>query len=707
MGELELVGLHEDGEHLVLVAPDGARFRVRIDEPLRAAVRRDRPQLEQLRAESAGTLSPREIQARIRAGATTQEVADSAGLPVERVRRYEGPVLAEREHVAEQARGTRVGRDVGSPTLGDLVTDRLAARGVDLASLAWDSARDASGPWVVLARFAVGDAEHEARWTFDLAKRTVVADEDEARWLSETELPDEPVSRRHLAAVRDVVFDFQGDGTPAAPRRTLPAAEPEPEPVPDPQAETASLLDDLRSRRGVRQAVELGRRRHRGVRGLRAAARVRLRTAGRRGARRAPAATPTPRPRPWSTRRRSSVPEPVTTPRLGGARGRRASAGARRVAPRCPAGTRSSSARSPNSQARQMLELLRGGQRLRARRGRPGGGGRHPAHVVPTAQHLVPDLVGTGLDVADDDLLALDHHRPADGAGVVGGPCAAPAQRLTCSTSTRSASSTSRAAPGNSRARKSVGDAEREHVDPELVDHPGQLLDLLGGVELRLVADEVVDRAARACGARRRPPRSPSSRRPRGRCCVSPSREEIVAAPARSCRVKSTPARPRAAWLWCIWSASVDLPQSMVPEKKTSSAIRPPPRRGRASRGGSATRAPRPGPATPGVWRPRSPRRSRVPPSRPRRPRSRAATARRRRRTSRRRTASSRVTTTAAAPSRRASGRPPASRRRPARGAGAARGAPPRPARRRRRARGRSPTSQRCDGRRRPCRGRR
>ncbi|WP_421734043.1 septation protein SepH [Cellulomonas sp.] len=257
MGELELVGLHEDGEHLVLVAPDGARFRVRIDEPLRAAVRRDRPQLEQLRAESAGTLSPREIQSRIRAGATTQEVADSAGLPVERVRRYEGPVLAEREHIAEQARGTRVGRESGAPTLGDLVTDRLAARGVELASLAWDAARESSGPWVVLARFAVGDTEHEARWTFDPAKRTVVAVEDEARWLSETELADEPVSRRHLAAVRDVVFDFQGDG--AALRGAHDAPEPvEPDPVPDPHEQTASLLDDLRSRRGVRQAVELG-----------------------------------------------------------------------------------------------------------------------------------------------------------------------------------------------------------------------------------------------------------------------------------------------------------------------------------------------------------------------------------------------------------------------------------------------------------------
>lgn len=255
MGELELEGLHEDGEHLVLVGPGGERFRLRIDEPLRAAVRRDRPQLEQLRAESAASLSPREIQARIRAGATTQEVADSSGLPVENVRRYEGPVLAEREYVAEQARGTRVGRDAGAPTLGDLVTDRLAARGVDLASLAWDSAREASGPWVVLARFRVGDGPHEdreARWIFDAGRRTVVADDDEARWLSETELPDEPVMRRHLAAVRDVVFDFRDDGSIA---HTEDVAAPEPEP--DPQQETHDLLDELRTRRGVRQSLDV------------------------------------------------------------------------------------------------------------------------------------------------------------------------------------------------------------------------------------------------------------------------------------------------------------------------------------------------------------------------------------------------------------------------------------------------------------------
>ncbi|MCC2314681.1 septation protein SepH [Cellulomonas xiejunii] len=241
MGELELVGLHEDGEHLVVVAPDGQRFRLRIDDPLRAAVRRDRPQLEQLRAEQASALSPREIQSRIRAGATAQEVADAAGVPVEAVRRYEGPVLAEREYIAEQARATRVGRDSGAPVLGDLVTDRLAARGVDVGSLAWDAAREGAGPWTVLARFVVSDEPHLARWTYDPVRRNVVADEDEARWLSETEL-DEPVSRRHLAAVQDVVFDL------AAVEALTAAPEHEP---------THALLDELRTRRGVRQPLDL------------------------------------------------------------------------------------------------------------------------------------------------------------------------------------------------------------------------------------------------------------------------------------------------------------------------------------------------------------------------------------------------------------------------------------------------------------------
>jgi hypothetical protein len=238
MVELELVGLHDDGERLVLRAPDGRSFTLPINDSLRAAARRDRPQFEQLRTEG---LSPREIQARIRAGATAQEVAESVGVPVEQVRRYEGPVLAEREYIAEQARTARIGREAGAPVLGDLVADRLAARGVGVESLVWDAARDTSGQWTVTARFDVNGDRRAARWTFDPTTKAVEAQEDEARWLSETEL-DEAQSKRHLAAVRDVVFDIQRAEQVQQARS---------------MAKTADLLDELESRRGRRQPVDI------------------------------------------------------------------------------------------------------------------------------------------------------------------------------------------------------------------------------------------------------------------------------------------------------------------------------------------------------------------------------------------------------------------------------------------------------------------
>ena len=68
MRDLRLVGVHEDGQHLLLSDSEGEPYRVRLDEPLRAAVRRDRPRLGQLQIEIDGGMRPREVQALIRAG---------------------------------------------------------------------------------------------------------------------------------------------------------------------------------------------------------------------------------------------------------------------------------------------------------------------------------------------------------------------------------------------------------------------------------------------------------------------------------------------------------------------------------------------------------------------------------------------------------------------------------------------------------------
>ena len=262
MVELELLGLHGDGEHLTLTDEDGRRYQVPIDDALRAAVRRDRPKLHDLPADSGQALRPKDIQALIRAGASVAEVAERAGLDEERVRRYEGPVVAERTWVVQQAQNQRVGHESDAPRLGDLVLDRLAARGVDTRTLEWDAVRRPGQAWEVLAVFVAGEREREARWEVDLGSRTLHAVDDEARWLSETEIGTSAHPRRHLNPVgaRSRVFDVESDGPPR--HSPVSAASPDPAPTAAPSAATPatgagteSLLAELAAHRGTR--VEL------------------------------------------------------------------------------------------------------------------------------------------------------------------------------------------------------------------------------------------------------------------------------------------------------------------------------------------------------------------------------------------------------------------------------------------------------------------
>ncbi|GLY17528.1 DUF3071 domain-containing protein [Kineosporia rhizophila] len=250
MEDLSLVGVHEDGEHLLLSGPNGQRFRLRVDDALRAAVRRDRARLSQIQIEAEGRLRPRQIQARIRAGETAEEVAEAAGLSLEHVRKYEGPVLAEREYVAEQARRVRVRRGGGAEplSLDETVTERLAAREVDQETTSWDAWRGDDGLWILALEFIAGSTLRQARWLYNAGLRNVTAHNDEARWLTEDEPPQPqneraagPVtgSMRRLATVRgaDRPYD-QEQRVEARPAYEEPAA--------------VNLLDTLRERRGRR-----------------------------------------------------------------------------------------------------------------------------------------------------------------------------------------------------------------------------------------------------------------------------------------------------------------------------------------------------------------------------------------------------------------------------------------------------------------------
>ncbi|MFF8018482.1 septation protein SepH [Streptomyces sp. NPDC007929] len=185
MPELRVVAVSNDGTRLVLKAADSTEYTLPIDERLRAAVRGDRPRLGQIEIEVESHLRPRDIQARIRAGATAEEVAQMAGIPVDRVRRFEGPVLAERAFMAERARKTPVRRpgENSGPPLGEAVQERLLLRGADKDTVQWDSWRRDDGTWEVLLVYRVAGEPHAASWTYDPPRRLVQAVDDEARSL--------------------------------------------------------------------------------------------------------------------------------------------------------------------------------------------------------------------------------------------------------------------------------------------------------------------------------------------------------------------------------------------------------------------------------------------------------------------------------------------------------------------------------------------
>ena len=274
MQDLRLVGVHDDGEHLLLSGTGGEMFRLPIDEALRVAASRSSAKFASRAVAAPVAMSPRDIQAKIRSGATATEVAELSGIPLAKVQRYEGPVLAEREYVAQQARKIDVaapapGHDIYRSAFGDhpaslgaMVAHRLTAHGIEPASVEWDSWRRPDGTWTVVARFdarAEGSSnigeEPPAMWTFSPSRKSLQNANRWAQQLSELEPLDGPVPARRLSAVSDRPFDFETDAEAAAARNGAVhgnAGQQGREQGKD----SDGLLEMLRSRRGQRLGTD-------------------------------------------------------------------------------------------------------------------------------------------------------------------------------------------------------------------------------------------------------------------------------------------------------------------------------------------------------------------------------------------------------------------------------------------------------------------
>ena len=197
MLELRLLGVHDDGEHLVLENADGTRYALPIDAQLRTSIASARRVTA--RTASGGSFGPRDIQTRLRQGASVEEIAAESGWDTERVRRYEWPIVAERAHIISAAQNVKIGHRESASGATQIPVS-LAARieeiaerfGFEHAAQDWQTRQLENGQWRVSVDidFPEGvrpklphEAMFPARWSYNPANQGLYASNEAAYFL--------------------------------------------------------------------------------------------------------------------------------------------------------------------------------------------------------------------------------------------------------------------------------------------------------------------------------------------------------------------------------------------------------------------------------------------------------------------------------------------------------------------------------------------
>jgi len=248
MTTLRVVG-SDDGQ-LILVSNDGERFFVPINDTLSDALRQS-PKV----APTAHRTSPKDIQAHIRRGLSSQQVADLTGEDVAYIEKFEGAVIAERQFVVSQAHDVIVHTKQGTETsFVRSVRNRLGE--IKATENVWSAWREESG-WQVELQFHEGAVEHRARWEFDPRKHTLKPVNDDAAVLSRHEPMPTTLIPKLSAVVQPDRFDSE-----IFESSDLGETAPMLDPVPygrqgsggeSAVSDTTDLLEALRKKRGERE----------------------------------------------------------------------------------------------------------------------------------------------------------------------------------------------------------------------------------------------------------------------------------------------------------------------------------------------------------------------------------------------------------------------------------------------------------------------
>ena len=249
MLELRLIGVHDDGENLVLESADGTRFLLPIDANLRTSITKAR------RIQPARGLGAKGT---FRQGASVEEIAEESGWEPERVRRYEWPIVAERAHIIRAAQSVKIGRRSSASgtaqipvTLSARIEEVSERYGFEEATQDWTTRQQENGQWRVEVDIALKDSVRQnlpaqvvfpARWVYNPANQGLYASNEAAYFL--------------MGNSEDAVAAAAKKAPVEVPPARLPKA-PEPAPAPLTSSESADerkLKELLERARSVRPA---------------------------------------------------------------------------------------------------------------------------------------------------------------------------------------------------------------------------------------------------------------------------------------------------------------------------------------------------------------------------------------------------------------------------------------------------------------------
>jgi hypothetical protein len=189
MSELRVNGKSEDGQYLSLLDSDGKEFSVRISDTLRSTV--NQPRLMSVQEDEVAPISVKEIQRRLRTGESPESIAQDGNITVEKVQRFSGPILQERQFIIDQAGSVIVRKEPGREPVnfGDALVLRLAPRGVDITQINYNCWRIETGIWTIEVSYPTSDRPGVAQWEYDPTRRSLNSLDDNARWLLGEETP--------------------------------------------------------------------------------------------------------------------------------------------------------------------------------------------------------------------------------------------------------------------------------------------------------------------------------------------------------------------------------------------------------------------------------------------------------------------------------------------------------------------------------------